>query len=148
MTRNTRGVRRTHPRRRDPDARSAAPASNPPSPTPPPMPTTEFDIDAVCRALADPTRRALLDLLRDGPKTTGDLCLAFPAVTRFAVMKHLGILESAQLVLATREGSKRWNWLNGAPLATLMQRWMTPLAISWSSDMLAFAQIAAEKIKR
>jgi DNA-binding transcriptional ArsR family regulator/uncharacterized protein YndB with AHSA1/START domain len=84
--------------------------------------------DDIWRALADPTRRALLDLLRDGPRTTGALAEAFPDVTRFAVMKHLGVLTGAGLVVVSRRGRERWNHLNAVPLREAYQRWMAPYA--------------------
>ena len=82
----------------------------------------------VWRALADPTRRALLDLLRDGPATTGTLAAGFPALTRFAVMKHLGVLVDAGLVVVRRSGRERWNHLNAVPLRQAYERWMAPYA--------------------
>src|SRR5215208_6375718 len=84
--------------------------------------------DRVLRALADPTRRSLLDLLRDGPRTTGALAGAFPEVTRFAVMKHLGVLTDAGLVVVRRRGRERWNHLNAVPLRQAYERWMAPYA--------------------
>lgn len=84
--------------------------------------------DDVWRALADPTRRALLDLLRDGPRTTGALAAAFPGVTRFAVMKHLGVLADAGLVAVRRRGRERWNHLNAVPLRQAYERWLAPYA--------------------
>jgi DNA-binding transcriptional ArsR family regulator/uncharacterized protein YndB with AHSA1/START domain len=84
--------------------------------------------DDVWRALADPTRRGLLDLLRDGPRTTGDLAAAYPGVTRYAVMKHLGVLTGAGLVVVRRRGRERWNHLNAVPLRQAYERWMAPLA--------------------
>lgn len=84
--------------------------------------------DGIWRALADPTRRALLDLLRDGPATTGALAAAFPDVTRFAVMKHLGVLADAGLVVVRRRGRERWNHLNAVPLRQAYERWMAPYA--------------------
>lgn len=84
--------------------------------------------DEVWRALADPTRRAVLDLLRDGPRTTGALAAAFPEVTRFAVMKHLGVLVEAGLVVVRRHGRERWNHLNAVPLRQAYERWMAPYA--------------------
>lgn len=80
--------------------------------------------DAVWRALADPTRRGLLDLLRDGPRTTGALVAGFPAITRFGVMKHLGVLEWAGLVVVERRGRERWNHLNPVPLRRVYGRWV------------------------
>lgn len=84
--------------------------------------------DDVWRALADPTRRALLDLLRDAPRTTGELAAAFPDVTRFAVMKHLSVLEDAGLVVVRRRGRERWNHLNAVPLRQMYERWMSTYA--------------------
>lgn len=84
--------------------------------------------DDVWRALADPTRRALLDLLRDAPRTTGELAAAFPDVTRFAVMKHLGVLVDGGLVVVRRRGRERWNHLNAVPLRRAYERWMAPFA--------------------
>jgi uncharacterized protein YndB with AHSA1/START domain len=78
--------------------------------------------DTIWRAVADPTRRRLIELLRDGPRTTGDLCRAFPT-TRFAVMKHLGVLERCGVVTMRRSGRKRWNSLNPEPLRALDARW-------------------------
>jgi len=62
------------------------------------------DTDTVWKALADPTRRAILDLLRERAHTTGELSGAFPSLTRFAVMKHLGVLEEAGLVVVSARG--------------------------------------------
>jgi uncharacterized protein YndB with AHSA1/START domain len=92
--------------------------------------------ERVWKALADPTRRAILDLLRQGPRTTGDLTGAFPEVTRFAVMKHLGVLQQAELVMVRPRGRERWNYLNGVPLRQAYERWMRPLADQSASSML------------
>jgi DNA-binding transcriptional ArsR family regulator/uncharacterized protein YndB with AHSA1/START domain len=78
--------------------------------------------DPVWRAVADPTRRRLIELLRGGPRTTGDLCRAF-TTTRFAVMKHLGVLERCGVVSVRRSGRERWNALNPEPLRALEGRW-------------------------
>ena len=93
-------------------------------------------LDAVFKALADPTRRTILDLLKPGPRTTGQLCGAFPDLSRFAVMKHLGILADAGLVLVRREGRKRFNYLNTVPIRQVYERWMGPYAELWSSSLL------------
>lgn len=79
----------------------------------------------VWRALADPTRRALLDRLRVGPATTGALAERFP-LSRFGVMKHLRVLEAARLVLVEERGRERWNYLNPVPLRRLAARWLHP----------------------
>ena len=60
-------------------------------------------MNAVFRALADPTRREILKLLRDGPRTSGEIAERFPS-TWATVSRHLGILRDANLVLAERDG--------------------------------------------
>jgi DNA-binding transcriptional ArsR family regulator/uncharacterized protein YndB with AHSA1/START domain len=69
---------------------------------------------AFWQAVAHPVRRRLIELLAEGPRTTGDLARGFP-VTRFAVMKHLGVLERGGLISVRREGRVRWNVLTLAP---------------------------------
>ncbi len=93
------------------------------------------DDDRTWRALADPARRAILDLLRDGPRRTGEICGEFD-VSRFAVMKHLTVLQRAGLLLVRREGRVRWNYLNPAPLQAIHERWMTPYMELWSHHLL------------
>ncbi|HUS62590.1 MAG TPA: helix-turn-helix domain-containing protein [Acidimicrobiales bacterium] len=83
---------------------------------------------AIWKALASPHRRALLDLLRDGPRTTGDLAAATPGLSRFAVMQHLGVLEVASLVLVRRRGRERFNHLDAVPIHQAYERWVTKLA--------------------
>ena len=78
--------------------------------------------DQVWRAVASPTRRRLIELLRDGPRTTGELCGAF-RTTRFATMKHLGVLARAGIVQVRRQGRERWNVLNPEPLRETEGRW-------------------------
>jgi DNA-binding transcriptional ArsR family regulator len=93
------------------------------------------DLEAVWKALADPTRRRILDLLRDGPRTTTAIAAAFP-VTRFAIMKHLRILEESGLVLAERRGRERWNHLNAVPLRRIYERWISGYANHWAVSLL------------
>ena len=83
---------------------------------------------AVFKALADDRRREILDLLRDGPKTTGELCAHFKRVDRCTVMQHLGVLETAGLVIAKREGRVRWNYLNVVPMQEIYDRWISRYA--------------------
>ena len=100
------------------------------------------DDAAIWKALADPTRRAILDLLRERARTTGELSDAFPARTRFAVMKHLGVLEEAGLVVVRRRGRERWNHLNGAPLRAAYERWMSRYADRWAESLLRLKETA------
>lgn len=93
------------------------------------------ELEAVWRALADPTRRKILDLLRHGPRTTNRLAAAF-SVSRFAIMKHLRILERAGLVLVERRGRERWNHLNAVPLREIYDRWISSYADQWAGSLL------------
>ncbi len=82
-------------------------------------------VDATIRALGDPGRRALLDALRarDG-QTVSELGDAVPDLGRHAVLKHLGVLESAELVTTRKVGRQRFVHLNPVPIVELAQRWL------------------------
>ena len=83
--------------------------------------------DLIFKALADSRRREILDLLRDAPRTTGELCEHFASsLDRCTVMQHIGVLQKAELVIAVREGRKRWNYLNAAPIQEMRDRWLSP----------------------
>jgi DNA-binding transcriptional ArsR family regulator len=100
------------------------------------MSTPDAD-QPVFRALADPTRRRLLDELRRGPRTTGELVTAHPEMTRYGVMAHLDVLEKAGLIVVTRQGRHRTNHLNPVPIAAIHQRWMNPFAQAAATELLA-----------
>jgi DNA-binding transcriptional ArsR family regulator len=91
--------------------------------------------DLVWRALASPHRRRILDLLRSGPCTTGDIAEHLPDVGRHAAMQHLSVLVEAGLVLANREGTRRWNSLNVVPLKRALERWVTPFQALWAGRL-------------
>ena len=91
----------------------------------------------VWRALNNPHRRRILDLLRTAPRTTGELSLAEPEVSRFAVMQHLGVLVAANLVVVRRRGRFRYNHLNPVPLREWYERWVTPLADRTAGELTA-----------
>jgi DNA-binding transcriptional ArsR family regulator len=92
--------------------------------------------DAVFKALGDARRRKLLDLLKAGPKTTGQLCDHFPELDRCTVMQHLGVLEDAELVIVKRRGRHRWNYLNPLPIKAIHDRWISRYATR-AVDLLA-----------
>jgi DNA-binding transcriptional ArsR family regulator len=93
--------------------------------------------DRVFKALADARRRAILDLLKDAPRTTGELCAHFQAhLDRCTVMQHIGVLERAELIIARREGRTRWNYLNAAPFKEIYDRWISSYARG-AVDLLA-----------
>jgi len=83
------------------------------------------DEDLVFKALADPTRRLLLDRLfeRDG-MTLGELEAEVPQLTRFGVMKHLRVLEEAGLVVTRKRGRHKHHYLNSVPIRLIYERWI------------------------
>ena len=87
------------------------------------------------RALADPTRRRILDLLRQRPLITGEIAAQFP-ISRIAVMRHLEVLGEAGLVTSRKRGRERWHYLNTVPLQKLHRRWADPAAAGFSSALL------------
>jgi uncharacterized protein YndB with AHSA1/START domain/DNA-binding transcriptional ArsR family regulator len=83
-------------------------------------------VDDVFKALADPTRRQLLDTLRDrGGLTLTELEQGL-GMTRFGVMKHLKVLEAANLVVSRRDGRFKHHYLNALPIQEVADRWMAP----------------------
>ncbi|MEZ4219393.1 MAG: metalloregulator ArsR/SmtB family transcription factor [Polyangiaceae bacterium] len=81
--------------------------------------------DAVFRALADPNRRRMLDLIHEQPGiNVGELTAHFP-YSRFAVMKHLRQLRAADLVVSRRVGKARRLFLNPVPLKIIHDRWLS-----------------------
>lgn len=97
--------------------------------------------DRVFQALADASRRRILDLLRRRPMTTGALSAQFET-TRFAVMKHLKVLVDAELVLVERRGRERVNHLNPAPIQALYRRWIRPFDKLPADRLLRIKQLA------
>jgi len=85
-----------------------------------------FEVDDVFKALADASRRALLDSLfaNDGQRLT-DLCAVLPDLTRFGVMKHLSVLEGAGLVTSEKVGREKRHYLNPVPIQQIYERWLS-----------------------
>src|SRR5918997_4608924 len=92
-------------------------------------------MDEVFRALADPTRRALLDLLfeEDGQTLTA-LERRLP-MSRFGVMKHLKVLEEANLVVTRRRGREKLHFLNPVPIRLIHDRWVSKYAEAWAATL-------------
>lgn len=84
--------------------------------------------DVIFKALSDSRRRRILDLLKESPKTTGDLCDALPELDRCTVMQHIGVLERAGLLVARREGRLRWNYIDPLPIKEVHDRWISEYA--------------------
>jgi DNA-binding transcriptional ArsR family regulator len=110
----------------------------------PPGTRDKDKLDPVWKALADPTRRAILDLLREKPRTTTEIVETFPHLTRFGVMKHLDSLREAGLVNTREEGRQRWNSLNVFPIRQIYERWVTPFQEMWASQLLGIKNLAEQ----
>ena len=94
-------------------------------------------MDAVFRALADPTRRSLLDeLFREDGQTLGALERRLP-MTRFGVMKHLRVLEDAGLVKTRKRGREKLHFLNAVPIRLVHDRWVSKYAEPWVATLSA-----------
>lgn len=91
----------------------------------------------VFKALADDTRRAILDALftADG-QTLTELTGRFPEMTRFGVMKHLAVLEDAGLVTTLKQGRTKRHFLNPVPIAEIANRWISKYAEPFSTAMV------------
>ncbi len=112
-------------------------------------------MEAVFRALSDPSRRQLLDLLfaRDG-QTLQELVLVFASqrrasslepMSRFGVMKHLKLLEQAGLVITRRVGREKYHYLNPVPIHELQRRWIDKFAEPWVSALAGLKQHLEEE---
>src|ERR671928_1632807 len=97
-------------------------------------------MDEVFRALADPTRRSLLDRLfeQDG-QTLRSLEQRLP-MTRFGVMKHLRVLEEAGLVTTRRRGREKLHFLNPVPIRLVHDRWVSKYAEPWVATLSGLKQ--------
>jgi DNA-binding transcriptional ArsR family regulator len=96
-------------------------------------------------ALADPTRRAILDLLREHPTlTAGEIAAHFPQISRAAVSKHLRVLRQARLVKA-RERGREWHYkLDARPLAEVYLEWLNRFAPYWEESLRRLKRQAEE----
>jgi uncharacterized protein YndB with AHSA1/START domain len=102
-------------------------------------------MDAVFKALADPTRRRLLDALfrRDG-QTLAALQRRLP-MTRFGVMKHLRVLEEAGLVITRRRGREKLHFLNPVPIRLVHDRWVSKYAEPWAAALSTLKKTLEEE---
>lgn len=94
------------------------------------------DLDPIWKALSDVTRREILDLLRDGPRTTTEIVERFPQLSRFGVMKHIDVLRSTGLINTREEGRSRVNSLNAVPIQQIYERWVSRYAAHWAGMLI------------
>lgn len=101
------------------------------------------ELDPIWKALANADRRTILDLLREAEHRgeagtpTGELVMAFPGLSRFAVMQHLEVLQAANLVVARREGRMVLNYLNAVPIRAIYERWVSRFEGQWAGALLS-----------
>ena len=92
-------------------------------------------MDEVFKALADPTRRQLLDeLYKHDGQTLTELESRLP-MSRFGVMKHLRVLEDARLVVTRRRGREKLHYLNPVPIRLVYERWVSKYAEPWAATL-------------
>ena len=106
--------------------------------------SSEDESDKVFKALGDRKRRAILDALKDKPKTTGQIVSMFPGIDRCTVMLHIRVLTEAGLIVARREGRERWNHLNALPIKSIHDRWIGDYARNAVAMMSTLEQALAE----
>ena len=92
-----------------------------------------YSREAAFQALADPTRRAVLDMLRRGSHPAGQIARTFP-ISRPAISRHLRLLRRAHLVQERREGRHRWYYLNPGPLKEV-DSWLEHYRVFWQANL-------------
>ena len=97
--------------------------------------STDRELDAVFKALANPVRRRICDELKLRPLTTKQLSACFPDLDRTTVMLHLRVLEDAGLVVPVRKGRERFNYLDAMPIQAIQERWIGPYAALAASGL-------------
>jgi DNA-binding transcriptional ArsR family regulator len=103
----------------------------------------EADTDQTLRALADPTRRQILDLLlQRGSMQAGDVADQFGDISRPAVSRHLRRLRQADLVNVRRHGRQRWYSLDPAPLELLYRDWLSHFETLWGGRLRRLKEAA------
>jgi DNA-binding transcriptional ArsR family regulator len=102
-------------------------------------------MDAVFKALADPTRRGLLDeLYKQDGQALSTLEQRLP-MTRFGVMKHLKVLEQAGLVTTKKRGREKLHFLNAVPIRLVHDRWVSKYSEPWAAGLSGLKQAIEEE---
>lgn len=105
-------------------------------------------MDSVFHALASATRRQMLDIVKDRPGCgVVDVCRYFD-VSRIAVLKHLNVLEQAQLIVSEKQGRVRRLYFNAAPIQLIYERWTTDYSSEWAGRLTAFKRSVEAKFEQ
>jgi DNA-binding transcriptional ArsR family regulator len=105
-----------------------------------------YSVETAFQALADPTRRAVLDMLRKGPRPAGQIAEAFP-VSRPAISRHLRQLRRAHLVREHRRGRHRYYQLNPEPLKAV-DSWLEHYRGFWQANLASLKAFVEEEYAR
>ena len=92
-------------------------------------------MDAVFESLAHPVRRKILDVIKEHPGCSVNEVCDFFELSRIAIMKHLKVLERAELILSKKEGRTRELHFNAVPIQLIYERWTTEYSSYWASAM-------------
>jgi uncharacterized protein YndB with AHSA1/START domain/DNA-binding transcriptional ArsR family regulator len=104
------------------------------------------DAEKIFKALADVSRRKLLDLLfQENGQTLSALQLHLPQMTRFGCMKHLEVLEKAGLVTTRKVGREKHHYLNAVPIQLIYDRWVSKYAQPWANTLIGLKNLLEDK---
>lgn len=95
-------------------------------------------MDNLFQALASATRREILDIIRDAPGCSVMHVCRYFDVSRIAVMKHLNILEKANLLISEKQGRTRRLYFNATPIQMIYERWTTEYSALWAGRLTEF----------
>ncbi|WP_295692089.1 helix-turn-helix transcriptional regulator [uncultured Maricaulis sp.] len=105
-------------------------------------------MDAVFQALANATRREMLDIVRDDPGISVGAVASRFDVSRIAVMRHLSVLEEAGLVISDKRGRTRHLYMNAVPIQMIHDRWTSEYSALWAGRMLDIKYLAEQRRAR
>lgn len=103
--------------------------------------------DMIWKALGDSKRRQILEALAEGPKLTGTLVELLPTIGRTGVLRHIGLLADADLIIVRPEGRKRWNYLNPGPIKLVCNGWVARHIDGISSSVQRLKDLAELETK-
>jgi len=102
----------------------------------------EREMDAVLQALGNESRRRMLDIIKGKPGiAVGELAREFD-VSRIAVMKHLAVLEEANLIVSEKDGRTRKLYINAVPIQMIHERWTTEYSAYWAGQLTRIKHLA------
>ena len=100
------------------------------------------DMDAVFQALGNASRRRMLDIVKDQPGIAVGVLASEFDVSRIAVMKHLAVLEEANLVVSEKDGRTRRLYFNAVPIQMIHERWTTEYSAHWAGQLSRIKYVA------